>query len=96
MDVRALRPRSSAEITEEITDLKNGATELTEETDPHSSRLSNSTRARHAREGGRDLAEHTSTLISGACVFREIPPSLQPAVPAGAASNSQPVERGLV
>jgi hypothetical protein len=64
-----------------------GATKPTEETDPLSKRLSNSTRARLAREGGRDLVEHTSMLISGACVFLEIPPSLRPAVPAGAAPN---------
>jgi hypothetical protein len=63
----------------EITDLE------TEERSHRSKRIpferfSNSTRARFAREGGRDLAEHTSTRHSRARVFREIPPSFQPAV----------------
>jgi hypothetical protein len=75
--------------TREITDLKNGGTEPTKGTDPLPERFSNSTRARFAREGGRDLTEHASARDDRACVFCEIPPSLQPAVPAGAASNSE-------
>jgi hypothetical protein len=62
----------------ETTDLKNGATELTEGTDLLSKRLSNSTRARCAREGERDLAEHTSTVIS-VCLRVPGDPALPPA-----------------
>jgi hypothetical protein len=81
--------------TREITGCKNGATELTKETDPLCERLSNSTRARFAREGGEDPPEHTSTLDRRACVFGGILPSLQPALRAGAASNSEPADRKI-
>jgi hypothetical protein len=47
---------------QEATDLKNGATKPTEGTDPLSERLSNSTRARFAREpaSGRRRVEFTA------------------------------------
>ena len=90
------RPRRSPgprryEINE-ATDLK---TKTNEGNGSHGGRFSNSTRARFARPGGRDLAEHTSTCIGTvlACSARPRPPSSRPT--AGAASNSEAVECGI-
>jgi hypothetical protein len=64
--------------------------------DPLYKRLSNSTRARFAREGGRDLTEHASTRDQRACVFREIPPpSSRPFRPAPRRIHSRSALRSV-
>jgi hypothetical protein len=82
---------------DETTDLYNGATELTKETDPLCERLFNSTRARFAREGGQDPTEHTSTLIVVlACSVGSCPPSSRPCGPAPRRIQSLPTERSVL
>jgi hypothetical protein len=84
VDVRALRPRSCDDRDHGGDHgSQNGATELTEETDPRSSRLSiRRGRATRATEGGISRNTQARRSLVLACSARSRPPSSRPSRPA--------------